>query len=328
MGSDARANGAPGAREGDPLPECLAPGHGEGIRLYGDLGLGLGTFSARAVVLARAHLARLDLAPSPGRLENVLDRAALADLYLASACDAQCPRSWDTLHARFAARLEGYAVRRGLASGEAESVVQDLFGDLAAPAPGNRARTVLGTYDGTGSLFGWLAVVLTRRIAGRARKRRPQSLDAQDAGVGEAARPANPDAVPVPPPASLVGHEDAQRLTAAFAEAWERLKAQERLALVLKHRDGLSQREVAVQLGVGEARVSRVVSAAVATLAGAMRAALGDDGGVERGAPTWDALALAVGRHLATCGSRSIPPADSSGRAGGASAPTGPREDA
>ena len=325
MGSDARPL-APGP-DGEPGPESVAPGHVEGTRLYGELGLALAEFHARAVALAKSHLARLDLAASATRIANVLDRAALADLYLATACEAQCTGSWDVLHARFATRLEGYAVRRGLSSGEAEAVVQDLFGDLASPPPGNRARTVLGTYDGTGSLFGWLSVVLTRRIAGQARKRRPQSLDAQDAAVGEAARPASADAQSVPPPASLVSSEDSKRLTAAFTGAWERLKPQERLALVLKHRDGTSQRDVATFLGVGEARVSRIVSAAVETLASAMRRALGDDRGVERGAATWDALALAVGRHLATCGSRSIPPRDTPARPGGGSPPAGPRED-
>jgi RNA polymerase sigma factor (sigma-70 family) len=313
----------------EPEPAArLEAAHAAAVDLYGDLGLDAAAYAERARALAKGHFARLGLPDDEEHVSTFLARAALEDVYLAGACEAGSRDAWDVLHARFAARLEGFAVRRGLSSAEAESLVQDLIGDLAAPPPRAAARTLLGTFDGAGSLFGWLSVVLLRRIAGQARRKRPQSLDAQDPQVGEGARAPAGRPMPLPAPAALVGAEDATRLTAAFGRAWARLKPQERLALVLKHRDGRTQREIAACLGVGEARVSRVVSGAVETVATEMRASLGEGTAPQRGVGAWDALALAIGRHLATCGPESIPPGDRHGPSGGPSKPPNPREDA
>ncbi len=153
-------------------------------------------------------------------------------------------------------------MRRGLSSEAAVATVQDVLGDLALPPSNGAARTVLGTYDGTGNLFSWLSIVLVRRIAGDARKKKPASLDADPDGGGHPER--TPSGRTVPEPAGLAADDEARRrFAAALERAWQGLSSQERLALVAKHRDGWSQRQVGALLGLGEARVSRIVSAAV-----------------------------------------------------------------
>lgn len=276
---------------------------------YGDHGLTLEAFVERAAELAALQASRLGLPVDGARLEAFVERAALADLALACAAEAGSAVAWGVLHERFARRLEGFAVKHGLCSPDAEALVQDVFGDLASPPPRSCARTLLGTFDGSGSLFGWLSVVVLRRIAGAARRRRPSALDALEPAAREAARPARAPDAPAPEAAASAAEETA-RFAAAFAAAFSGLTAQQRLALVLKHRDGLSQREVGGVLGVGEARVSRVVAAALQHLV----AALGpgpDAGPVEPAA--WEALARSVRLHLASCALPCIPPVGRTG---------------
>jgi RNA polymerase sigma factor (sigma-70 family) len=301
----------------------------ESRRLHGDLGLAPEAFAEDVLRQGHAHWARQGVEADIGHLVTYASRAALCDLVLASACERRLGRAWDLLAKTYATRLEGFAVRRGLSSHEAESVVQDLLGDLSAPPPRGSARTLLGTYDATGSLFGWLSVVLLRRIAGQARKRKVASLEAQDADVREAAAPAG--RTPHEPPAldQLLDREAAQRLTAAVAWAWTSLSAQERFALVLKHRDDRSQREIAALLGVGSARVSRVVSSAVARLTEGVQQALGASRAPQAGSALWQALTAALATHLASQGPQSPPTQGTGGgRAGRAASSRAPEDNA
>jgi RNA polymerase sigma factor (sigma-70 family) len=309
-----------------PLAAAVAASLTQARLKYGELGLAPADFAADVLRQGKAHWARQGVEADATRLEAYALRAALPDLVLASACERQVARAWDVLVGEFAPRLEGFAVRRGLASSEAESIVQDLLGDLSAPPPKEGARTLLGTYDATGSLFGWLSVVLLRRIAGRARKRSPLSLDAQEPDVREAAAPPATTArghtsVPAGAAGQAQERETAQRVGAAVARAWTLLSAQERFALVLKHRDDRSQREIGALLGVGEARVSRIVAAGVERLTGAVGEALDGPQGLTPGGAGWQDVVATVARHLASQGPQ-VPP--TSGKAGGSRAPNAP----
>ena len=235
--------------------------------------------------------------PTTAGRASLVARTAFEDLHLVIACDAGHERAWEALAALCRRRLEGTAVRRGLDPVTAEGEVADLLGDLASPPPDGSARTRLASYDGSGALLGWLTIVLIRRLARRGTARRIGSLDASPH------EPADGDARPgtsaaVAPDVAAAESEVGTRFAEALGAAWERLSAQERLALAFKHRDGLSQRDVGLRLGVGEARVSRVVASGVQTLGAWIRSALPD--GVEPGAgPGWDALLSAVAGHWA-----------------------------
>lgn len=285
-----------------------------GNQAYGDHGLTQAGFEERVAWLGCAQAQRLGLPADGARLEAFVERGALADLCLASACEAGAASAWQVLHSRFAARLEGFAVKHGLCSPDAESLVQDVFGDLAGPPPRAATRTLLGTYDGSGSLIGWLSVVVLRRIAAQARRRKPQALDALEPAERDAAR-APQSAAPAAPADALAASEQAQRFPPAFAAAFGALAPQQRLALVLKHRDGLSQREVGAVLGVGEARVSRVVSAALEQLVLRLQGTV--DGELAH-PDAWEPLARAVRSFLASCPLPHIPPAGSTGGSAGA----------
>ena len=88
---------------------------------------------------------------------------------------------------------------------------------------------------------------------------------------------------------------------AAFDRAWPTLSTQERLALVLKHRDDWTQRRIADAIGVGEARVSRVVSGAVAKLSSALSGAIAAAAG-DRADVLWSAFAATLANRLASSG--------------------------
>ncbi|MBL9088787.1 MAG: sigma-70 family RNA polymerase sigma factor [Planctomycetia bacterium] len=287
--NDPAAGGPPGLASRTPdrslastPPTSVAPGalplgehHRAWVADHGDLGLSLADYERRVATLATRHWERQGLEPTPARVAEHLAGAALADLYLACAADAGSERAWTVLSDRYRTRLEGFAVRRGLSSEAAVATVQDVLGDLALPPSNGAARTVLGTYDGTGNLFSWLSIVLVRRIAGDARRKKPASLDADPDGGGHPER--TPSGRVVVEPAHLVATDESRaRFAAALERAWQGLSSQERLALVAKHRDGWSQRQVGALLGLGEARVSRIVSAAVEKLRGPLRDAVGD----------------------------------------------------
>jgi RNA polymerase sigma factor (sigma-70 family) len=253
----------------------------------------------RVATLAARHWRGQGLDPTPERVSAYVHGAALEDLYLTTACEEGSEPAWGTLSDAYRSRLEGFAVRRGLCGADAEAAAQDLLGDLAAPPPRPGNRTLIGTFDATGSLFGWLCIVLARRIAARARLRRVERLEDDAADAQGSTRPTRAAL----DPASVVAQREAEAgFERALVSAWESLSGQERLALVAKHRDGLTQRDVGRMLGVGEARVSRVVGSAVAKLSDALKA------GVEAGAATdappagalWARLEAAVARHLAS----------------------------
>jgi RNA polymerase sigma factor (sigma-70 family) len=264
----------PSLGEGPVGGPPLGDAHRAWVASHGDLGLSLPDYERRVAALAARHWERQGLEPTPERVAEHLAGAALADLYLACAADAGSERAWTVLSDRYRTRLEGFAVRRGLSSEAAVATVQDVLGELALAPSNGAARTVLGTYDGTGNLFSWLAIVLVRRIAGDARRKKPASLDADPDGGASPER--MPSGRTVAEPTQLAATDETRRRFAgALERAWQGLTSQERLALVAKHRDGWSQRQVGALLGLGEARVSRIVSAAVEKLRGPLRDAVG-----------------------------------------------------
>jgi DNA-directed RNA polymerase specialized sigma24 family protein len=285
----------------DPaLDRALAVHHAQGRARHPSIDLPLATFTEAAGELSRRRLVRQGIAPTSALLVAAVERAAGADLYLAVACDGGVAGAWERFLHLYGPRLVALASARGLAPADADEVGHDVLHDLSAPAPAAPARTLLGTYDGAGSLFGWLATILVRRLWQRARRRTAPSAG----GLPEAsARTADPvDAA--------IDAETARRLRAAVAAATARCTPIELLALLGVHRHGWTQGEVARVLGVGRPRVSRLVARAVRRI----RAACGSVLDVPRagGPDLWPLLVDAISRALTE---------EASGRAG--DAPTG-----
>jgi RNA polymerase sigma factor (sigma-70 family) len=184
---------------------------------------------------------------------------------------------------------------------EAEALAADLLADLALPPPRAGARTLLGTYDGSGSLFAWLSVILARRRASVA-ARRPVALPEEPAGsvCAQAGAPEPLDA--------LLDGEATQEFGSAFARAWAGLNERERLLLLLKHRHGVKQADIAALLGIGAPRVSRVLDRAVAKIRKALHRLSTRSEQFGGGRPLWEGLRDVVVRHLARMDSLAAPP--------------------
>jgi RNA polymerase sigma factor (sigma-70 family) len=285
----------------------LARAHADGRRTYGPLPLSDADHAAGALALARRRLAAHAIPDSTAALADSLERAPGPDVFLAVACERAVPGAWDVFHRSYLPRLRGLGQRQGLGGPAADTLARDLLGELAlAPVRGD-ARTRLGTYLGAGSLFGWLALILVRRIAPR-RAQSTVSLDAE-AGPDRAPRAddlVNPRSEAREPAASLEDAETVRRVEARLDAAWASLAPRERLILVWKHVDGLSQQDVARRLGVGEPRVSRIVHGALERLRSAALDAL--DAGLAPSPEAFGRLRDALQRRLATEAALATPP--------------------
>lgn len=216
---------------------------------------------------------------------------AVADYYLARACDAGAAGAWERLEARYRRPMLRFLRRRGAAADEAEVIVDDAFSTLATPPPRGGARTRIGTYDGRGSLKSWLSTVAWRRLIDTWRARRG-AQDVQDdvvAGEGRALDPA-----------LHVSREETARLIGqGLEEAWAEMTSRELQAVVLKYRHHLPQTEIARILRVGPPRVSRMLTSATTRMREAIVRRFDRQSDWDVGGAGWDALLATVERMLA-----------------------------
>ncbi len=189
------------------------------------------------------------LGHDPERLESALQTANTTDLFLAIACDLKTAGSWDVLARRFYPGLRSMALRAGASESEAEEIARGLPGSLIAPPATGNAATRIASYDGSGSLFSWLASVANRHHIDRLRAARK---------VPNVRPPAMPS-----PPDAVVGAETGQRVEQALRETLLDLSTRETLLLVWKYRDGLSQHDIAARLDVSAPRVSQLMKRTV-----------------------------------------------------------------
>jgi RNA polymerase sigma factor (sigma-70 family) len=247
-------------------------------------------FVARVTRCAVRRLTRRSAEPTPRAVADAIATASAADLYLVTGCGNGAPGAWERFQQQYAPRLVALARSRGAGAGEAEQRVADLLGDLAVVRP-DRPSALEG-FDGSGSLFGWLATCLLRRVASRSREaERHRPLHASDT-LGD---PRGADPVQAAERGELEG-----RLRRALQIAVDALTPQERAAVVLSHHDGWSGREVARILGVGAPRASRLRAQATEKVRAALIPVLRAEGlsGPPDGS-SWEALRDAVGLVLA-----------------------------
>jgi RNA polymerase sigma factor (sigma-70 family) len=267
-------------------PEPLSPpersrleaGFAAGRARWGAFELGWDAFAARAVASAerRAAAARATRA-------EILDRLVLEDLYLACACDARDGRAWEVVLARLGERITALLVTRGVPARAAREVVAELPGQLYAEGG-------FTGYEGSGTLFGWLAVVAIRARAGAGRRPRPALLAESPVGPDPRADDAAADA------------ESGERFAAALRSAFAQLPPRQRLVLKLRYGDGVRQTEIARALGIGEPRVSRLLQRALAVLRPRVERAL--PGAAEELGRLWPSLRNAAARTLAAAEQR------------------------
>jgi RNA polymerase sigma factor (sigma-70 family) len=291
------------------IPDLLLPllrdGFRRGAEKYAGVPLPFGTFSSRGIALLRARVSRVGLDPGGPALREAASRAALEDLYLAIACDESVPGAWESFLGRFGPLVRSLARRQGANAADADSLADEIGGVLRLPPARGGARTRLGTFDGSGSLTAWLAVVVAHRVSDLRRGGRPASLDAllrEDEGRSRDIPAASRDGDPVREAARAEG---AARLVDSIRRGLELLTDRERSALSWKYRDGLRQEEIARRLGVGPPRVSRILAAARGKL-GVVIGRMPED------EADWESLREALAEGLATSAPRDVPKKGSS----------------
>src|SRR5258706_3970078 len=250
-----------------------APGHEPILRrvfehgrsVYGPLDLTFEVFARKVLELvARPSGPKLHLWAK--ELEERLAKSGDADLYLAIACEEGVPGAWEAFRKRYVPNLRSLARRNGARGSEIDHASEGLLGDLFTPPKRGNAKTQLGTYSGSGSLLSWLAAVLHHRMTDDRRAR--NSARRGHTGRGErdrARRPGRTDnpSEEIDPGVLSVDRETCPRFGEVLREGLATLTGREREALVLKHRDGLTQAGVARRMGVGEPRVSRLLRSGV-----------------------------------------------------------------
>jgi len=247
-------------------------------------GLGVELDELASVAAARTlrRFERAGLEPDAASFEDAVSRVALADLALAIAWERGDAAAWErytTLHRDSVLRA---ARAQGASPADAEELADGLPGTLLSA--GSDGSSPLARYDGSGSLRGWLCTIARRRVADGARRGARRVELVEGAEVDGAPRPAQ----------AAERQEASDRIVEFAARLRQELTLKERLALLLKHEQGLPQRAIAAQLGVSDSRVTRLLQHATDKLRERL---VSTASAVEREDPTWiQELVLALGK--------------------------------
>ncbi len=272
--------------------ECCRRVFDEGAARFPGVALAFDSFASVWGAMNVRREARVADAARGGRASG--PGARPEDLFLAIACAEGAARAWENFDREYAPRLRGLLRKHRVADAEADDLVSDLSGYLCQPARDVKGATRIGAYDGSASLFSWLAVIVLRTVKHRRRRlaAAPESGTALADVSMRRGSPAHP----------AISQEMARRFQAAIASAWESLTPRERLAVLFKHRDGLRGCDIARLLGVGEPRVTRLLEAGLSRLRDAVRRQMPDTppGTRTPDQAIWQAMTEVLARHLAT----------------------------
>jgi RNA polymerase sigma-70 factor (ECF subfamily) len=189
------------------------------------------------------------VAASRQQVAGFLRGLRLPDLVLARACAGGHEGAWE----HFVALYQQVLIRAAIAITGSETVGRELAEQLYAELYGltkrdGERRSPLDSYQGRGSLIGWLRTTLAQRHVDHYRRTcRESSLEDAD----ERFEPPAAELEPSKPTAELAA------LAKAIEEALRGREAEERLMLAAYYIDERTQFEIAGMLGVHEATVSR-----------------------------------------------------------------------
>jgi RNA polymerase sigma-70 factor (ECF subfamily) len=185
--------------------------------------------------------------PSPKEQAAFFLNLKLADLALARACAKGSEPAWE----RFLALYQQPLTRTAIAISGSETLGRDMADALYAELYGlntrdGQRRCPLESYQGRGSLLGWLRTTLAQRHVDHHRRSfREQPLD--DA----VSDPAAPDPQPEPAQAQLAV------LSKAVQKALELREPEDRFLLAAYYLDGQTLLQIGKLIRVHEATVSR-----------------------------------------------------------------------
>jgi len=221
--------------------------YSDGYACHGDVGLELEEFESHLIFIKEKLCGAGPLPPA--QLIDLFRRLCAADLYLAVACAQGSDRAWQVFDARYRNYLHDVARHSGLPPYVAQSLAENVLGDLYMPDRSGRCR--IASYDGRASLAAWLAVIVSRRAINE-RKRRSYLA-----------------AVPLPRGWDVADDSPSRRVEAtirfnryrlaildSYRAAIESLDERQRLIVALLYKDERSAKEVAAYLAVSPSTIT------------------------------------------------------------------------
>jgi RNA polymerase sigma-70 factor (ECF subfamily) len=201
-----------------------------------------------------------EYARASGTTSDPAQRAAwlgglrLSEIVLARACALGHAEAWSYFLEHYRQPVLRAAVAITRSEGLGADLAENLYGELyGLKVRDGERRSPLASYQGRGSLLGWLRTILAQRYVDHYRRTgREQSLDS-GSGDGEATGfdpPAQP-CEPVPESSTL------SRLSSAIQAALEGCDAEDRFLLASYYLDQRTLLEISKLLHVHEATISR-----------------------------------------------------------------------
>ncbi len=195
-----------------------------------------------------------EIVPTPDQRATWLRSLRLNEIVLARACAQGHEEAWSY----FLVQYRQPVLRAALAIARNETLAADLAENLYAELYGlnlrdGQRRSPLASYQGRGSLIGWLRTILAQRhIDHHRRTGREQSLDGESSR-GEAFS-LDP---PAPEPASTLEASAFAQLSSAIQSTLDQCDAEDRFLLVSYYLDQRTLLEISKMLHVHEATISR-----------------------------------------------------------------------
>ncbi len=207
-------------------------------------------------------------AGSPSAVRSFLPTLRLGELVLARACAAGNERAWEVFLNRYRATLYESAYKIAKEESAARALADSLYASLyGVDAKGQQRTSKLRSYQGRGSLQGWLRTVVAQEYVNVYRAtRRETSLDAAlEDGVQFAAHESD------------VSLADPRAETAA-SEELTALPAEDRFLLAAYYLDRRTLAEIAKLLAVHESTISRKLERVTSGLRRRIRKRMMEDG--------------------------------------------------
>ncbi len=180
-------------------------------------------------------------------VSNFLPTVRLDELVLARACAGGDDRAWEVFRDRYRATLYESAYKIAREESTARNLADSLYAALyGVDSKGQQRTSKLRSYQGRGSLQGWLRTVVAQEYVNLYRStRRETSLDAA-VDEGEQFEASNPDIAVTDPRAEIAATEELVALA-----------AEERFLLAAYFLDRRTLAEIATLQGVHESTISR-----------------------------------------------------------------------
>ncbi len=211
------------------------------------------TRESLAEILCEVGLKSTTAAASEGELRTLFLNLRVEELALARACAAGNNSAWELFLTRYREKLYLSALRIAREDSAARELADSLYADLYGTTTREGQRiSKLASYNGRGSLEGWLRTVLAQEYVNRYRRtKRLVSLD-EESEEGAQFRAPDPEEV-------SSGELEVTTLEVATDEALASLSVEDRVILSSYYLDERTLAEIARMLGVHESTISRKI---------------------------------------------------------------------